>query len=63
MLETVFIEEQFLSLLDRAQRAEQMYAALADSAEDPSTREEMDQLRRDKQRHVRLAERLLEIVE
>lgn len=63
MLETVFIEEQFLSILDRARRAEQMYAALADSAEDSSTREEMDQLRRDKQRHVRLAERLLEIVE
>ena len=63
MLETVFIEEQFQSLLDRAQQAEQMYAALADSAEDPSVRAEMDQLRRDKQRHIRLAQRLLEIVE
>lgn len=63
MLETVFIEEQFQSLLDHAQSAERMYAALADSAEDPAIRAEMNQLRRDKRRHILLAERLLEIVD
>ena len=63
MFEQAVLAEQFESLLYRTQQAEQMYASLADNVADPQLRREIEQLRRDKERHVSLAKRLLEIVQ
>ena len=63
MFEEAVLAEQFQRLLARERKAEGMYAALACSAEDPAVRMRAEEFRRDKQRHIRLAERLLEIVE
>lgn len=57
------LREQFLALLDKERQAEQMYADLAGRTVDPSLRRQIELLHRDKQRHIALAERLLEIVE
>jgi rubrerythrin len=63
MLEQHRLREQFQVLLDQEQRALAAYAELASKVHDPSLRDKVEELRRDKARHVELAERLLEIVE
>jgi rubrerythrin len=63
MLEQALLREQFLELLKREREAAEVYADLVARITDPALRQQVDQLRRDKQRHIRLTERLLEIVE
>ena len=63
MLEQAILAEQFQSLLSREQQAMKMCAELAARISDAALREQVEQLLRDKQRHIRLAERLLEIVQ
>ncbi len=63
MLEQTLLREQFLTLLDKERQAERLYADLAVRLSDPSLRKQIEQLHRDKQRHITLAERLLEIVD
>lgn len=63
MLEQAILRDQFQELLDKERQAERRYAELADQTDDPQLREQILQLRRDKQRHAELAERLLEILE
>jgi len=63
MIEQAQITDQFQALLEMLQQAERLYADLAAAAGDPQLKAQLEQLRRDKERHVQLTERLLEIVE
>ncbi len=63
MFEETILTERFESLLTQSEQAEKMYASLVGSATDPAVRQKLLQLQFDKQRHVRLARRLLEIVQ
>ena len=63
MLEQAILREQFQTLLAREQNAAQTYADLAAKITDPTLRRQVEQLHREKLRHIRLTERLLEIVE
>ncbi|MFW6061198.1 MAG: hypothetical protein ACOC93_00165 [Planctomycetota bacterium] len=63
MLSQVLLQEQFQRILDIATEAEQSYGEIAGKLRDPELAGAVDQLLRDKQRHVDLAQRLLEIVE
>ena len=62
MLEQAVLAEHFQVLLDQSRQAERAYAQLANQAQNPQVRQHLEQLLRDKQRHVALAERLIEIV-
>ncbi len=62
MLEQALLSEQFRVLLAKEQEVAKCYAELIDKVEDPRLRQQVARLCRDKNRHVRLAERLLEIV-
>ena len=62
-LEQEQIASQFQALLEMEKQAEALYAQLLDKVEDASTRQKLEQLRKDKQRHIRLTQRLLEIVD
>lgn len=62
MLERSQLRDQFLSLLEQQQQAVALYARLAGAAQDESLREQAIQIHREKQRHIQLTERLLEIV-
>ena len=62
MLDHALLRERFQALLDQERRVEGIYASLASESADPARRELADRLRRDKKRHIQLAERLLEIV-
>lgn len=63
MLEQALLRDRFEVLLGQQQQALQAYASLAANVVDPSLRDQVEQLQRDKQRHVELTERLLEIVD
>ena len=63
MFEEALLAKQFKSIHTQARQAEQLYTSLAGSITDPDLREQVAQLSREKQRHVRLTERLMEIVE
>lgn len=63
MLSESILREQFEGILSHVQDAEQKYADLAHRIEDADTLALVEQLRRDKLRHMSLAERLLEIIE
>lgn len=63
MLEEAILREQFEALLDKERQAERLYADISSRLADPALRRQIEQLHRDKQRHIALAERLLEIVE
>jgi len=63
MLEQSVLRDQFQSLLDQQRQAVVLYADLAARTPDPSVRQQAQQLQRDKLRHIRLTERLLEIVD
>jgi rubrerythrin len=62
MFEQAILAERFASLLTEQQSAERMYADLVPRITDPRLREQIEQLHREKQRHIELTERLLEIV-
>ena len=63
MFEEELLAEQFQSLVSHAQQVEKEYASLADDIDDPELLEQIRTLHRVKQRHVLMAERLLQIVE
>lgn len=63
MFEQAILAEQFRGLLAKEQQAVRMCADLEAKAADPAFRQELGQLRRDKQRHIELTQRLLEIVQ
>jgi rubrerythrin len=62
MFEQAMLAEQFELLLADAEQAEKMYASLAGNTDDPAMRQQLDQVYRDKQRHVELTRRLLDLV-
>ncbi len=62
MLEHVMLREQFQTLLNTQQAALGQYQTAAQTA-DPESKAKLDQLCREKLRHVELTQRLLEIVE
>lgn len=63
MLEQAALREQFQTLLAREQYAAEIYGELAAKLQDAKIRQQVEQLHREKLRHIRLTERLLEIVE
>ena len=63
MLEQAELREQVHSLLAKERQAEAAYAQLASKVADPAAKQQIETLRHDKQRHIRLAERLLEILD
>ena len=63
MLEEAMLRERFQALLEKQQEAVDACAALAGRVDDPQLRADLQQLHREKQRHLRLTERLLEIVD
>ena len=63
MLEEAMLREQFLALLDQQQTAAQVYADLAAADADTGAYEQVEQIAREKKRHVELTQRLLEIVD
>ena len=63
MLEQAELREQVQALLAKERQAEAAYAELASKIADPAARQQLEALRHDKQRHIRLAERLLEILD
>jgi rubrerythrin len=63
MFEQVQLAEQFRRLLDSEQQVQQTYAELAAELTDPAQRSQIEQLAREKYRHVEMARRLLEMVE
>jgi len=62
-IEHAMLAERFEALLEAQRRAESVYAHLAERITDPALREQVEEIGREKHRHVRLTERLLEIVE
>jgi hypothetical protein len=62
MLEHAMLRDRFEELLDDQRRIEGVYASMADTTDDPSLREQIQQIHRDKCRHVYLTERLIEIL-
>ena len=63
MLEQQRLREQFQALLCQERQALTAYSELAATVDDPALRDQVEQLWRDKLRHVELTERLLEIVD
>ena len=63
MLEHTYLREQFESLLVKEKQAAETYGKLAIDLNDPTLREKINQLQREKQKHILLTERLLEILE
>ncbi len=63
MLEQAMLREQIEGLLADQREAEQVYAQLAGYVSDAKERERIDQVRRQKRKHIVLTERLLEILE
>jgi rubrerythrin len=62
-VEHAMLAEKFQALLATEREAEKVCANLAAQMIDPAAREQVEQIHREKQRHVQLVERLLEIVE
>ncbi len=63
MLEQALLREQFQMLLHRQKQAAEGYVGLAETLEDRQLKEQVAHLGREKQRHIRLTERLLELVD
>lgn len=62
MLEQLFLREQFRILHETQREALGQYESAVSQA-DPQARAELEQLCREKRRHLELTERLLEILE
>ena len=63
MFEEAQLAEQFNALLDQQQEAASYYAAMAAQTDDPQVRRQVEQVCREKKRHIQLTQRLLEIVD
>ena len=63
MLEQATLRERFQALLEQERQALMVYESVAQRSSDPAVRKQALQLRREKERHIRLTERLLEIVD
>jgi hypothetical protein len=63
MIEQATLRRRFQTLLEQQRQALSVYESLAASSADPAVRKQAIQLHKDKQRHVLLTERLLEIVD
>ena len=63
MFEEAELAEQFNALLDQQQLAADHYAAVAAQTDDPQVRRQVEQVCREKKRHIQLTQRLLEIVD
>jgi rubrerythrin len=63
VLEQATLRERFVELLQQQREALAVYESLADRSTDPVVRKQALQLRKEKERHVRLTERLIEIVD
>jgi len=59
----MMVAEQLNSLLDQERQAAKLAAELAGQVSDESSRRQLEEMHRDKLRHVQLVERLLEILE
>jgi rubrerythrin len=62
MLEQAQIAEQFQTLMQLTDQAQRNYAQMSLETSDPAISQKLLQLHKDKQRHIRLIQRLLEIV-
>ncbi len=62
-VEHAILAEKFETLLETERQAEDVCASLIDKLTDPAAIEQLKLIRREKQRHIGLVERLLEIVE
>jgi rubrerythrin len=63
MFEQSEMADQFQVLLRLEEQAEQTYSQMLQQTADPQLRAKIEQLLREKQRHIRLTQRLIEIVE
>lgn len=63
MLEQAILREQFESLLAMELEAAELYEHLAAQTTEAGVRCEIEHLCREKRRHIRLAQRLIEIVD
>ena len=63
MLEQALLREQIQVLLATETQARQAYTRVTATMDNPQLREQLEQLGKDTQRHIRLAEQLLEIIE
>ena len=63
MFEQAMLAEQFQNLLAKEQEAADFYAGLEGKVIEPGLKQQIEQLAREKQRHVELTQRLLEIVD
>ncbi len=63
MLEHAILRDLFEELCQTSREASEAYESLASHVSDPAVREQVEHVQRDKDRHVYLAERLLEIVQ
>ena len=63
MFEQLELAEKFTALLKEEQQALRLYSDLAAQPGPPRMREQILRLLREKQRHVELAQRLVEMVE
>ena len=62
-LEHAMLAEKFQQLLDTERQAEKVCASLSEELKDHAASGQIAQLHREKQRHIQLVQRLLEIVE
>ena len=62
-LEQEQLAEQFHTLLGQQQQAEKTYTQLLPQVTDSGTLAQIEHILRDKQRHIQLTQRLLEIVQ
>ncbi|MBL7219405.1 MAG: hypothetical protein ISS69_04770 [Phycisphaerae bacterium] len=63
MFEEAQLAEQFNALLDQQQQAANYYATMAAQTDDPQMRSQVEQVYREKNRHIQLTQRLIEIVD
>ena len=63
MLEQALLREQVQAFLASETQARQAYTRATETADNPQLREQLEQLGKDTQRHIRLTQQLLEILE
>ena len=63
MLEQALLREQIQAFLTAETQAQQAYTRVTATTDNPQLREQLEQLGKDTQRHIRLTEQLLEILE
>ncbi len=63
MLEQAILRQKVQDLLDKQKQAQALCVDLQSRTADATVKQQLDQLQRDQQRHMRLTERLLEILD